>query len=1263
MRTRLARPLAVLLLAFAAAESPARCETPSDAGHDDPVSAGADAVRALTPNDAAFASPESLFHGDPPMLFAANVAEAGSADGSKTSSRFQLISFETGEQPKGAVIVAGGAASKKPKPAPSTLAQSNRADDSPRTDGDASESGEPSATKATPKTSEEPPPGEGEAAVDQPAEASPAEPLTPAPAVDPATVDVAGLTQRVAASMLDDAAKQSLTEKVGAIDGLLSTLKTAREERADFDAKSKSLGEQIESLKRAIAEFESAPLVTPHDGATLAELEVAVAAAEQQRVSASQILQTVRTAIEERRRTLDELQVSLPAMATAVKTLAAAAPSGEPGLTGEIDRLLLRLKEASAKAKLERAQAQQRYLTAAAATELDALEKRQAADQVAAAERVLAAVRPQIDRLKKAELERTARETRAASNAAPEPLRPIATENESYIAEMRRMNEAREAFERELKRVTAERDAFDAMRTEYEDDLQSSSLSELKGLRLRVEVERLPDLARLRSQRNQNLQIIRDLQRRQFELESERQRLDSPEAAATERIASSDGALAPFRAELVELLAARRDLLQQLKDLAADSESQLSRVDQIDAQLIESVAEFGDQAEAAVLWVRSNPPIWETDWELSPRAKSLLRPKSYVEQSGLLIDDMRGSPAVYLLAGSAVFLLLIVRSRVWKNCRPAIEAARRKNNISLRPFVRILLANGAMAAFWPIVIAFVGWRITEVGGDETTVSLGSGILRLALLFFTLEFIRVACRQDGLAETLDIPTAVTRYVRRKVRWLEWAALPLAAGILVLHDTDVGQGHQLAERLCFAASMAVLAAFFHKLLRTNSAVVQWSRTEGGLLGRYRPLYYLTAVGLPTLFGVLSLGGYHFAGLRLAEKLQQTLWIGLAVLVARLLLTRLVNLHRRRMAIAAMHERSRLREEMPDGAPQPGKDAEPTADIGEMSEQLRRLIATVLTVAMLFGLYLIWVDVLPSLSRLANFELYSVARTATELDPSTTRSIGPVDLAVGALIGVIAFTASRNLPGLLEFTVLDRMGLDRSVRYAITTICSYIIAIVGLVVAGKAAGFAWQNVQWLAAGLTVGLGFGLQEIFANFISGLIIFIEQPVRVGDIVTLGDVTGSVTRIRIRATTITNWDRKEYIVPNREFITGRLLNWTLSDQTNRVVVNVGVAYGSDVKVVRQMILDAAESHPEVMDDPGPVVTFEGFGDSSLNFVLRCYLPTLENRLATTHDLHEAINDRFRDGGIEIPFPQRDLNIRNVPEDQVAKLAETFDDVA
>jgi potassium efflux system protein len=238
-----------------------------------------------------------------------------------------------------------------------------------------------------------------------------------------------------------------------------------------------------------------------------------------------------------------------------------------------------------------------------------------------------------------------------------------------------------------------------------------------------------------------------------------------------------------------------------------------------------------------------------------------------------------------------------------------------------------------------------------------------------------------------------------------------------------------------------------------------------------------------------------------------------------------------------------------------------------------------------------------------------------------------------------------AARNVPGLLEIALLQRLPLDPGGRYAIATVCKYLIVLAGIVAAFWQIGIGWTNVQWLAAAITVGLGFGLQEIFSNFISGLIILFERPMRVGDTVTVGGVSGTVTRIRIRATTITDADRKELIVPNREFITGQLVNWTLTDNIVRTVVKVGIAYGSDVALARKLLLRVAQSDPRIVADPPAQAVFQNFGESTLDFELRVF-SRLDQSATLRDELNSAINQAFEDAGIEIPFPQREVRVRS-----------------
>jgi potassium efflux system protein len=209
---------------------------------------------------------------------------------------------------------------------------------------------------------------------------------------------------------------------------------------------------------------------------------------------------------------------------------------------------------------------------------------------------------------------------------------------------------------------------------------------------------------------------------------------------------------------------------------------------------------------------------------------------------------------------------------------------------------------------------------------------------------------------------------------------------------------------------------------------------------------------------------------------------------------------------------------------------------------------------------------------------------------------------------------------------------------------TLLRYSVLIGGVLIAFSVLQVSWSSMQWMAAGLSVGLGFGLQESVANFVAGLMLLTEQRVRIGDVVSVGDKTGVVTRIQVRATTVKDFDGRELIIPNKDLVTTQVTNWTLTDTRRRVQVAVGVAYGSDPAVVEQLLLEAASKVPWVMDFPQPNVVFELFGADAIHFRLYVWIQSGNALLSTVDSLHREIDRLFREQGITIAFPQRDVHL-------------------
>ncbi len=231
------------------------------------------------------------------------------------------------------------------------------------------------------------------------------------------------------------------------------------------------------------------------------------------------------------------------------------------------------------------------------------------------------------------------------------------------------------------------------------------------------------------------------------------------------------------------------------------------------------------------------------------------------------------------------------------------------------------------------------------------------------------------------------------------------------------------------------------------------------------------------------------------------------------------------------------------------------------------------------------------------------------------------------------------------------LSDSGLDRALQYTIAQIVGYVILFIGAAIALQNAGIDLSALAIFAGAVGVGLGFGLQDIARNFVSGLIILLERPIQIGDRVEVGTAAGQVQKIRARSTTVLTNDNIAMIVPNAKFIEDTITNWSHGDPKIRFRIAVGVAYGSDVEKVSTLLIEAAREHPQALAEPAPTVFFIGFGESSLDFELGVWSDEMSYRPRRFRsDLNFAIERKLREGGIEIPFPQRDVHVRSVPPD-------------
>ena len=268
----------------------------------------------------------------------------------------------------------------------------------------------------------------------------------------------------------------------------------------------------------------------------------------------------------------------------------------------------------------------------------------------------------------------------------------------------------------------------------------------------------------------------------------------------------------------------------------------------------------------------------------------------------------------------------------------------------------------------------------------------------------------------------------------------------------------------------------------------------------------------------------------------------------------------------------------------------------------------------------------------------------------------SVSVADVMAFALTVWLSFQLARLVDFVLQEDVFTRVRTGRGVPYAISGLVRYTLIFLGLLVGLSAAGVELSKLTVIVGGLGVGIGFGLQNVVSNFVSGLILLFERPIRVGDKVQLAELSGTVKTIGMRASIVRTFQGAEVIVPNANLISAEVVNWTLSDERRRADIPVGVAYGTDPQTVIDILVRVAGDHPEVMSDPPPVALFLGFEDSSLDFELRAW--TGENFLQVSSDLRVRIIEALNDARIEIPFPQQDLHLRSVDSDAAKMLSGT-----
>jgi potassium-dependent mechanosensitive channel len=566
------------------------------------------------------------------------------------------------------------------------------------------------------------------------------------------------------------------------------------------------------------------------------------------------------------------------------------------------------------------------------------------------------------------------------------------------------------------------------------------------------------------------------------------------------------------------------------------------------------------------------------------------------------------------------------------------------------------------------VVTLAGLIKVGAGNNAFSNSIVTALAAVASLSLTLLFFRSMCRKNGIFIAhfawSDQARAKLGALLTWFAWYQGFATFAFASAIASNQIELRYGIAIFAFIAMSLGIAFFSFNFFKP-KTGVAVNIVGHSPKSLLAQ---LAFPIMVIAPLLIGLMPLAGFFDTAVELQSKLFQSgvVLIFVAIfygIVMRILMVAyrrylLRKAKLRRAKLEAKRNQQEQKEASGEAVPELVQESLP--DNQEAERKMRKSAMGLASILFLAGLWFIWLPLLPALGIVDEIVMWQKTITVDNIEVNQNVTLWNIIISILFTIG--GFVAAKNSRGMLEISFFDKVSLDPGARYAAVTILGYVIMGTSLVLGLGQLGIDWSKLQWIVAALGVGLGFGLQEIVANFVSGLIILFERPVRVGDTVTIGDLSGTVSNIKIRATTITDFDNREVLLPNKSIITENVTNWTLHNPVTRLVLKIGIAYGSDTRRAKEVLIGVLDSYPDVLKNPAPSVFFMNHGESSLDFELRIFVENPAKRLPVLHEINNLINEALSQNGFEIPFPQRDIHIigEKIPPSSASKTSEFSD---
>ncbi|OAE10047.1 miniconductance mechanosensitive channel MscM [Pantoea sp. OXWO6B1] len=779
--------------------------------------------------------------------------------------------------------------------------------------------------------------------------------------------------------------------------------------------------------------------------------------------------------------------------------------------------------------------------------------------------------------------------------------------------------------------------------------------SNLLGDALRAQVARLPDMPKSQQIDNEMAQLR--VQRLHYEDLLERQN-------ALRKAHQADGQ--PFTSDQKRILDAQlktqRELLNSLISGCDTLILEITKLKVANTQLQDALTEVKDATHRYLFWTADVSPI-SLSYPLDvAKGLSHLLTLDTLGQLGKALAMMFTSRSTVLPILGAVLLVgfsLSTRRHFNAFLERSASKVGKVTQDRFRLTIRTVFWSILVALPLPVLWATLGYGLQNAWPYPVAVAIGDGITATLPLLWIFMVSAQFARSNGLF-IVHFRWPQVR-VARAMRYYSLSIgliVPLIMLLITFDNLDDRLFSATLGRLCFILICGALSIVTVSLKRAG--IPLYLDKEGNGENMINRLLWNIMIAIPLLAALASMIGYLETAQALLARLETSVAIWFFLLVIYHIIRRWMLIQRRRLGFDRARQRradmlaNRARnEEEKDQAQNTDviEIEEPVIDLDAISAQSLRLVRSILTLIALVSFIVLWSEIHSAFGFLENIRLWDVNTSVQGVESIQPITLGAVLIAI--LVFVITTQLVRNMPALLELALLQHLDLSPGTGYAITTLTKYLLLLIGGLLGFSLIGIEWSKLQWLVTGLGVGLGFGLQEIFANFISGLIILFEKPIRIGDTVTIRDLTGSITRINTRATTITDWDRKEIIVPNKAFITEQFVNWSLSDSVTRVVLTIPAPAQVSSEEVTTLLKLAADRCSYVLDTPPPEVFLVDLQQGIQLFELRVHAAEMGHRMPLRHELHQLILHGFAENGIEMPFPPFQMRVETLSRKSAA----------